>query len=186
MYPDQWAEEQERQQRLAPPDGQSRLVGALLDAVRRMQITASPPAHLKPIVWSQPVDLSAQVSVPAAVGAYATAVTYTVPPGRWARIESYGVQVMDPAYTYNGSILWRFLKNGHQFGVGLADWGIQRGSLSSPRKTFILLKEDDVLEFQVRRAVLAVGAQDVQMGLTGYTWVLRMNYEGTAASVTSW
>lgn len=163
----------------------SDLVNQIVTLVRKTNVTASPPAHLSPTVWSDPIDLSARITVPAAVGVYAPAITFTVPDGRYSRIKYYGVNVLDPAYTYNGSILWRFTINGIPIGDGMSDWGIQRGSIIQPRETYIIVKQADVIRFEVRRAVLALAAQDVDMSITGWTWRLRMNYEGTGASVTA-
>jgi hypothetical protein len=120
------------------------------------------------------------------VGIYVTALTYTVPEGRAARIQKYGVNVIDPAYTYNGSILWQFVINGQPMPDGMADWAQQRGSVVSPRDTFIILKERDVITLQVRRAVVAGAPQDVEHALIGYTWRPRNSLEGTALSVTAW
>lgn len=170
-----------------PPGG--RLTDALLNMIRRTAITVSPPAHLASPVWGAPIDLSGSVSVAAGVGAYATILSFTAPPGRWASIQYYGVNVQDPAYTYDGSLLWRFLVNGAQLGDGLSDWAQQRGSIVSPRNIEqfpIILREEWTIDFQVRRAVAAAGAQDVEMTMIGHTWRLRNNYEGTAGSVTAW
>lgn len=185
-FTDAWDEIIEREEALSPPDDGDRLLAKIVNYVRGTNITVSPPAHQKPIVWSEALDLTTRVSVPAAMNSYVTAIQWTSPPGRWTRIETFGVTVQDAAYTYNGSILWRFRKNGQQLSDGLSDWGIQKGSVVLPRSTFIILEEGDTLEFQVRRAVAAAGAQDVDMSLTGYTWLLRNNYEGTQGSVTSW
>lgn len=185
LFTDEAQELAERRHFNQRPDEHDHLIATLLNLVKRANITSSPPAHQEPTVWSDPVDLTARVTVPAAVGAYATALTFTCPPGRWARINLYGVSVQDAAYTYNGSILWRFRKNGVNIGDGMSDWGEQRGSIINPRPTFILLQEDDVLEFQVRRAVIALAPQDVDHSLQGWTWRLRNNYEGTAAAVTA-
>lgn len=184
QFADMFAEDRERERFTAPPTQEDRLVATILNTIRRTNITVSPPAHVRPIVWSEPIDLSARVSVAAAVGAYATAVTYTVPEGRGARISAYGVAVQDAAYTYNGSILWRIRKNGRPIDA-LSDWGEQRGSLVSMRSTVIVLDEEDRVEFQVRRAVGAGAPQDVDMSLQGWTWIKRMGYEGTASSVTA-
>lgn len=185
LFADQAREQMEREHFRAPASEEDRLVGAIINWIRRANVTVSPPAHIEPIVWSHPIDLTARVSVPAAVGAYTTAISYRVPDGRYARIDTYGVLVNDAAYTYNGSILWRLRVNGTAITDGLNEWGEQRGSLVHPRKTFIVLKEDDLLTFEVRRAVAAGAAQDVDMSITGWDWRLRMNYEGTGASVTA-
>lgn len=168
-----------------PPGPPDHILTRIMSWLQTANITVSPPAHIRPIIWSQPVDLSARVSVPAAVGNYVTAISFTAPPGRSVRISGYGVEVQDAAYTYDGSILWRLRKNGHPLDDGLSDWGEQRGSLQIPRKTFIILNEDDTVEFQVRRAVVAGAPQNVDMALVGWTWLLRNNYEGTASSVTA-
>lgn len=186
LFTDEYDEVREREKFGAPPDAQDKLVAKIINLIRRTNITVSPPAHIKPTAWSNPVDLSARVTVPAAVGPYATALSFTCPPGRWARIDSFGVNVLDAAYDYNGSILWRWVKNGMPLGDGMSDWGIQRGSIVQPRETFIILNEDDVLELQVRRAVVAGAPQDVEHAFTGWIWRLRNNFEGTAGSVTAY
>jgi hypothetical protein len=132
------------------------------------------------------VDLSDSAVVPAAVQAqYVPVVEFTCPPGRWARIEQYGVNVLDPAYTYNDSILWAFRLQGRFLDQGMSNWGEQRGTMVFPRKTIIIVQEGQLLQFMVRRAVAAGGPQTVQMGFRGWTWRLRNNYEGTQASVTA-
>jgi hypothetical protein len=187
LFTDQFVQEQQDQRFRGNPTREDRLMAAIVNWVRRANITVSPPAHIQPNIWSTPIDLSARVTVPAAVNPlYTTALTFKVPPGRWARINGYGVNVIDPLYTYDGSILWRFLLNGRPLPDGMSDWAQQRGSLTSPRETFIRLKEDDVLLFQYRRAVIAALPQDVDMAFIGWTWLLRNNFEGTAASVTAY
>lgn len=174
---------EERDQFEGPPTQEDRLVSKILNVIRRTNITVSPPAHIAPTYWTQPIDLSARVNVAAAVGAYATAITYTVPEGYGGRIDGYGVTVQDAAYNYNGSLLWRLQINGRDI-ENLTDWGEQRGSVVIPRETVIILQEQDTIRLQVRRAVGAAGAQDVDHALKGWIWRKRMNYEGTAASVT--
>lgn len=184
-FPDRFEDQEIAQRKAQPPGPIDELVRAILSEVRSANVTVSPPAHVQPPIWANAIDLSARVTVPAAAGNYATAISITAPPGRWARIDSYGVNVLDPAYDYDGSILWRFLLNGIPLPEGMSDWGIQRGSIFMPRKTYIVLNEGDVLDFQVQRAVAAGADQDVEMALTGWTWRLRNNYEGTAGSVTA-
>lgn len=157
----------------------------LMQLIQNTQITASSPAHVQPPLWSSPVDLSAVYSLPAAVGSYQTVLSYTAPPGGWARISGYGVDVQDPAFTYDGSILWRIRVNGINVQT-LADWGDQRGSIIQPRNTIIVLREGWKVQFEVRRAVAAVGATSIAMALLGWTWRLRHNYEGTKAVITSY
>ncbi len=166
---------------------ESKLTDSLMRLIRHVAITAAPPAHIRPTVWSDPVDLSATVTVPAIVSAtYTIAVTFKCPPGRGARIEQYGVNVLDDTYTYDGSILWAFRKNGRFLDLGMSNWGEQRGSMVFPRKTAIIMNEGDSLEFLVKRAVAAGGEQDVQMGFRGWIWRKRNNSEGTQSSVTAY
>ncbi len=161
--------------------------------IQNTNITASQPAHNQPNLWSTPVDLSATVVIPAAVGNYVGAIQYRAQPGRWVRINGYGVDTTDPAYTYNGSLIWRIRKNGVYIET-LGDWGEHRGSVIRPRETFILLNGDnaqansggDMISFEVRRAVAAIAPTTVQMALTGYTWRPRNNYEGTRAGTTAY
>ena len=184
-----WADEasaQASEAQQAAPSATKNLVGELLKALRRTNITAGPPAFVRPHIWSDPIDLSATVSVPAAAGPYQIAVQFTVPDGYWARIEQYGVTVQDPTYTYNGSILWAFQVQGAFVPQGLTGWGEQRGSMVFPRKTFILGQQQQIINMLVRRATPVGSAQTVQMGFRGWTWRLRNNYEGTQAGVTAY
>lgn len=159
------------------------LVQKFAELLRNTNITASEPAHAVPMLWSTPIDLSAQVTLAGAAGDYQTVLTYTAPPGRWARIQAYGVDV-DGSFTYNGSILWRLqLQNVNV--QSLADWGQHRGSLIQPSETFVLVPQGQTITFQVKRAVAAGGPNQVAMVLKGYTWRLRDDYEGTKASVTA-
>lgn len=185
LFADLFQENQERAIYDGPPTDEDKLVGALMNMIRRTNITVSLPAHQAPIIWSDAIDQSGRTTLAAAVGAYATVCQYTVPFGSYAVIRKYGVNVQDAAYTYNGSILWRFRVDGRQLDNGMSDWAQQRGSITNPRDTFILLKENQRIEFQVRRAVAAGAPQDVEMTFTGWTWLLRNTYEGTAASVTA-
>lgn len=157
------------------------LVGKIGALLQRTNITASLPAHAEPTPWSNPIDLSTTVNVAAAAGAYQTVLSYTAPPGRYARISGYGFDV-DGAYTYNGSLLWRLLLQGTLAG-GMDPWAEHRGSIIQPRSAFIIVPEGQTLLFQVQRAVAAGGPSAVQMCLTGWTWRLRNNYQGTAASL---
>lgn len=184
-----------RQSDLLSPQDRARsalLLQQFAALIQNTNITASQPAHNQPNLWSTPVDLSAQVIVPAAVGAYIVGIQYQAQPGRWVRINGYGVDTTDPTYTYDGSLMWLIRKNG-QYVETLGDWGEHRGSVIRPRETFILLNGDngqsnqggDRITFEVRRAVAAAGPTTVHMALTGYTWRPRNNYEGTRASITA-
>lgn len=161
------------------------LARVLSQLIQNTNITASLPAHVQPPLWSDPVDLVQRYTLPAAVGPYVPVISYKVPPGRWARIAKYGVDVADPAFPYDGSILWRIRVNGNNVPT-LADWGEHRGSILQPRDTEIFLREGWLVTFDVRRAVVAVASTDVVLNLNGWAWRLRWNYEGTKATVTSY
>jgi hypothetical protein len=127
------------------------------------------------------------VSVPAVVGAYTTAVRFVVPKGYGARIEQYGVNVTNPLYNYNGTILWAFRKNGQQFlDNGMSNWGEQRGSMVYPRKVAITLMPNDSIEFMVKRALAPGPAYQVQMGFRGWLFLMRNTNLGTQAVATSY
>ncbi len=161
------------------------LARILSQLIQNTNVTAALPAHVQPPLWSTPVDLSATVTLPAAVGQYQTVLAYTVPQGRWARIEGYGVDVpQTPAFTYDGSILWQIAVNGNPVPT-LDNWGEHRGSVIQPANTVIVLRENDRVTFNVRRAVAAAGTSRVVMALRGWQWLLRYNYEGTKAVLTS-
>jgi len=163
------------------------LVDALLRGMRRLQITASQPAHVRPTVWSPPVDLSAEVTLPGAISVYVPVVTIIVPKGYGCRIEQYGMTVTDPAYTYNGTLLWAFRKNETGYlDMGLTDITQQRGSMVFPRKTVITLAAEDRLDFCIRRAIAAGGALTVQMGFRGWLWRMRNTNVGTQAAATAY
>lgn len=185
LFASEDAFQQAQMARQAPSKDKS-ITGELLQAVRRFNITAAPPAHIRPTVWSTAIDLSGTLSLGTAVNAYTPVVSYTCPKGYWARIEQYGVNVQDPAYTYNGSILWAFLQAGAFLGSGMSNWGEQRGSMVYPSKTAIILQQGQLLQFSVRRATTAGAAQTIQMCFRGWAWRLRNNYEGTQASVTAY
>lgn len=166
---------------------EQRMVSALFEKfikwTRNTNFTASEPAHAQPMLWSDPIDLSANYVLPAAVGPYASVLSFIVPSGRYARINGYGVQV-GGGFTYDGSILWRITVNGLAV-PSLLDWGEQRGTIAIPRQTFIVVPQDQKISFDVRRAVAAGGTSDVTMALKGWTWRLRKNFEGTKSSVTA-
>jgi hypothetical protein len=157
----------------------------LAQLIANTNFTAAPPAHVEPPLWSDPVDLTARVQVPAAVTDWIPVIDYFAPNGRWARLASYGVDVEDPAYVYDGSLLWRIRVNDNDV-PSLANWGEHRGSLAQPRSTFIVLRENWKVSFQVKRAVAALAAVYVDFSLQGWAWRYRHNYEGTKASITSY
>ncbi len=169
------------------PTPAKELARELMNLCRRTNITAGMPAHIRPPVWNDPVDVSSTVTVPAAVNDYQVAVSFRVPAGHGFRMEQYGVNVLDPAYTYDGSILWAIRVDGVFQDQGLTGWGEQRGTMIFPRKTTIVVWREEVnVDFMVKRAVAAVGEQDVQMGFRGWTWRKRNNYDGTQSSVTAY
>lgn len=160
---------------------------ALMRALRRVNITAGPPAHIKPHIWSEPVDQSGQVTLAAAIIPYQTVCSFRTPPGRIARMTHYGVNVTDPNYQYDGTLRWRFRLNGRILDLGMANFIEQRGSMVFMRPTVIIMKnENDLLEFQVERAIAGADPYTVQMCFRGWTIRLRNNYEGTQASVTAY
>lgn len=184
-YADEVAFQQAKMQRQAPSKDKS-ITNELLQAVRRFNITAGPPAHIRPPIWSTPVDKSASVVLGAGVTRYAPIVSITVPKGYGLRLEQYSVNVQDPAYTYDGSILWAFAVGGAFLGDGMSDWGEQRGSMVFPSKTTIIAQQGQLVQFLIRRAVAAGAPQTVQMGFRGWLWRMRNNYEGTQMSVTAY
>lgn len=156
-------------------------------ALRRVNITAGPPAHIKPHIWSEPVDQSGQVTLADAAVPYQTVCTFQAPQGRMARITHYGVNVTDPTYQYNGTLRWRFLLNGRVLDLGMENFIEQRGSMVFMRPTVIIMKNElDTLAFQVERTQADGNEYTVQMCFRGWTWRLRNNYDGTQASVTAY
>jgi hypothetical protein len=134
------------------------LISKMAGFFQNANITASLPAFNIPNFWSSPIDLSAQVTVPGVVQPnYTTVLSWKCQEGTRTRITGYGVKVETPGYTYDGSLLWQLTLNGVQIG-SLYGWGQQRGSIVSPRETFIIMQPGDFLQFQVRRAALTAGA----------------------------
>lgn len=187
QFADEFAAQQAEIARQMPTPARE-LANEFMHLMRRTNITAGLPAHIRPPVWNNPVDLSETVTVPAGVQAdYQVGVTFRVPAGYGLRVEQYGINVLDAAYTYDGSILWAWRVNGQMLDQGMSDWGEQRGSMIFPRKTSIVVWQEEVnVDFMYRRAVAAGAPQDVQMGFRGWTWRKRNNFEGTQASVTAY
>lgn len=167
------------------------LLSQLAALFQNTNITASPPAHIAPNLWSTPIDLSGTVVVPLAAGAPIVVLSYRAQPGRWARISGYGLDVSLPAnYPYDGSLVWTISKNGLPVQT-LQNFAEHRGTVIQPRDTFVLLWGDngsaqgsgDLITFSVQRAVAAMADATVSMALTGWTWRPRTNQEGTKASV---
>jgi hypothetical protein len=185
VSPDQYAYDQMVQARQKTPE--SRMSDALMSAARRFTVTAAQPAHVRPTPFSDSVDMTKTIALPAAVSAYQIALTFICPKGRGARIEQYGVSVQDATYTYNGSILWAFKLNGAFLANGLSNWGEQRGSSVFPRKTVINMNFGDRLDFLIMRAVLGTnGTQNVQMNMRGWSYRMRNTYQFTQASATAY
>ncbi len=171
------------------PPAQQAIVDALFDKfikwTRNTNFTASEPAHSQPMLWSEPIDLSDTIVLPAAASPdYTPVIQYTVPSGRWARISSYAADV-GGGFTYDGSILWQITVNNLAV-PSLNGWGEHRGTIAIPRETFIVVPENQTVSFNIRRAVAAVATSDIVMSLQGWTWRLRKDYEGTKASVTAY
>jgi hypothetical protein len=160
------------------------LVQAMAQIARSMQLTASLPAHTTQMPWSNNLDLSTTLSLPAAAGNWITAVTYTAPEGRYGRLEQYGFDVAGGAFTYDGSILWRFTLNGN-IPYDLSAFGEHRGSMTQPSDMFLIIPVGQTVNFQVQRAVTAGAASTIAMRMRGWDWKLRKNDEGSKASVTA-
>jgi hypothetical protein len=165
------------------------LVEALVQRLGRMfrnaNVTAAEPAHVRPNVWALPVDLSGRVNVPAAVGGWQTITQQRIDLGYWCRIDGYGFDVLDAAYTYNGSLLWRVQVDGKNVPT-VFDIAEHRGTVVRPRQVYVKVEQEQTVALQVRRAVAAAAAQDVDGCLTGWRWRLRNNYEGTRAATTAY
>lgn len=156
--------------------------------LRNTNITTADPAHISPTVWSDPIDLTTRVTLQAAAdapGVWHDGITFTTPPGRWTRWTAYGFDVIDPAFTYDGSIQWRFVVQNRP-PPSLELIAQHRGSLLQPREIFLLAWQDWVTKFQYRRAVAAAGTTDIDLSIQGYTWRLRNDLDGTRASVTAY
>ena len=162
------------------------IIEGMANLLYNTQMTAALPAHNAPTNWSLPVDRSGVVTIPAAANLNWTDIcTYEVGSGRWMRLVSYGINVRDPAYTYDGSLIWRILVNGVPLPT-LESFAEQRGSLVQPREIFALAQQNFKISLQVRRAVASAGDDIVEGCFTGYTWRLRNDYDGTRASVSAY
>lgn len=164
------------------------LAGLLTHVLRNSNFTAALPAHNKPTVWSEPIDLSAQVVIPAAAaapGVWQDIITFQVPNGRKARIWGYGYEVDDPLYTYDGSIQFRLVRNNEPVYTqqGFIE---QRGTPVRPRRTVINLDEEWTVKFQARRAVASAAPQTLTAALVGWIWTPRNDFEGTRGSTTAY
>jgi hypothetical protein len=160
------------------------LVQAMAQIARNMQITASLPAHTTQMPWSNNLDLSATYVLPAAAGGWNTVVTYTAPEGRYGRLAQYGFDVAGGAFTYDGSILWRFTLNGN-IPYDLNAFGEHRGSMTQPSDMFLIIPVGQTVNFQVQRATTAGATSTIAMRMRGWDWKLRKNDEGSKASVTA-
>jgi len=160
-------------------------VKLLSELFRNTAFTAANPAHVQPTVFSNPVDLSSVTTLPAGASAtWTNLLTFTVPPGRYCRINGYGFDVRGGAFSYNGDIVWRILVENTAVAT-LESIAEQRGTPVDPRETFFLARDGQKIQFQARRTA-AGGPDDIEAVLTGWTWRLRNNYEGTQASVTAY
>lgn len=143
-------------------------------------ITSSQPAHNAPPYWSDPVEQSARVSIPAAVSpVYTQVLSYLVPKGRRFSLKGIGVNVDDPAYTYDGGLTWRLTIDNSPVNT-YDNFSEQRGSIVFPRRMpDTIVEYNQKLIFSVRRNVAATGAQDVEMMFHGYIWRLINTFEGS-------
>lgn len=161
-------------------------VKALANLLYNVQMTAALPAHNLPTNWSQPVDRSGVIEVPAAASQQWLPITqFMVGPGRWMRIVSYGINVREQNYAYDGSLLWRLVVAGVPVPT-LEGFAEQRGTLVQPREIFQLAQQDQLVSLEVRRAVAAADPNTVEGCFTGYIWRLRNDYDGTRASVSAY
>ncbi len=167
---------------------QEAIVNAIVDRIakqaRNTNFTASLPAYTTPMYWSNNIDESDTISLGAAVSPFQTVLSYKAPPSRYGLVNAYGYDVQDPAFTYDGSILWRMMLNGQPV-QSLVSFGEHRGSMVLPASTFIIVPMDQELQFQVRRATAAGGDQSIAMKFKGWDWLLRKNDEGTKAGITA-
>lgn len=165
-------------------------IEAVVQAMARLfyntQLTAALPAHNAPTNWSDPVDRSGVVTIPAAADLEWTTITdFLVGPGRWMRLTGYGIAVREAGYTYNGSLVWRLTVDGLPL-PSLEEFAEQRGTPIRPREVFAIAKQDQRVALQVRRAVASADANTVEGVFTGYTWRLRNDFDGTRASVSAY
>lgn len=160
------------------------MVQAMAQIARNMQITASLPAHTTQMPWSNNIDLSKTLVLPAAAGDWITALTYTAPEGRYGRLAQYGFDVAGGAFPYDSSILWRFLFNG-VIPFDLGPFGEHRGSMTQPSDMFLIIPVGQTVNFQVQRATTAGATSTIAMRMRGWDWKLRKNDEGSKASVTA-
>lgn len=171
------------------PEQQAHIQGtikALANLLYNVQMTAALPAHNLPTNWSQPVDRSGVVVIPAAASVQWTPITqYMVGPGRWMRIVSYGINVREPGFPYDGSLVWRLMVGGVPVPT-LESFAEQRGTLVQPREIFQLAQQDKLVSLEVRRAVASAQPNTVEGCFTGYIWRLRNDYDGTRASVSAY
>lgn len=144
-------------------------------------ITAAPPLHNAPHWFSTPIDISGQVVMPTAVTDWTTICEYQVEVGRRGFITQYGVDV-DQGFSYNGMLRWRITVNGNPVPT-LEEFSEHRGSLRSPRRTYIRLMERDIVRLQVRRTAVNTFQYTVFGALIGWTGRPRRDYDGSLASI---
>lgn len=160
-------------------------VRLLSELFRNTAFTAADPAHVQPTIFSNPVDLSGVVTVPAGASPnWTTLVSFDVAEGRWCRINGYGINVRTGGYSYDGDIVFRIIVDDMPAPT-LEQFAEQRGTPVDPREVFLLVKAGQRVQLQARRTA-AGGPDDVEGVLTGWTWRLRNTYEGTQAAVTAY
>ena len=119
-----------------------------------------------------PLDQEARTTVPLAMAgaaAWQTGASFTTAGDTRAYVTGYGLLVRDVAYTYDGSIEFRIMVGGSVV-PDLDGFAQQRGTIQVPRQTLILVPPGTLVRFQMRRAVAALAAQDVDTALVGYYW----------------
>lgn len=157
----------------APVDGAEEMAALMIKLTKLIQntnFTAALPAYNEPQYWSQPIDVSNRVTVgTAASTAWTTLSSYKAATGRWARVSGYGINVLNNLYTYNGDLLFRLTLDGNPLPGG-GPFGEQRGTIVQPRRTFVVLQQDQEIRLEVRRAVAGPTAYEVDGCLVGWNW----------------
>lgn len=143
----------------------------LLTLLQNTNLTAAQPAYNAPHYWSEPIDKSDRITLPAAAGGWVEALSYDVPTSRAAVVNKYGFVVRDDDYSYNGDILFRITNNGNPI-PGLESIAEQRGSLTLPADTFIIAENvrQNRVSVLVKRAVAGAASVDIDVVIRGWTW----------------
>ena len=164
----------------------------LADAFRGMTIVATEPAHAVPAFWSEPVDIfGTQTFAGSAATDWTTVASYITRTGRWARVEEYGIDVVDEGgvYDYSTGVLEFRILLGGQPVPSLSGFTEHRGSTLQPRKTFFVSSgenETRLIQFQCRKVDAAnQNEQVVTANFRGWNWRPDNNFEGPKVSQAS-